>query len=152
MSCHRNCTRRRSPLALASDGAGTAAAATYVIFYQVTANASRPGEACPAGQAAHAHDAAREPQSIAIEDFDQEKSDKVNKEGLGNAYLLTIRTGSRSSLPNPEEKKSRPLSEYIRARPQSVDSSRPEPRDGELTEGDSRGAPPSAAAAESPGS
>ena len=73
------------------------------------------------------------PQCIAVEDFDQEKSDEVNKEGLGNAYLLDDPNGSRSSLPNPEEKKPS-LSEYIRAHGRKgVDSSRPEARDGELT-------------------
>ena len=53
------------------------------------------------------------PQSIALDEWDKERSEKANKEGLGNAYLLDDPGASRSALPNPDEKKPS-LSEYIR--------------------------------------
>jgi hypothetical protein len=71
------------------------------------------------------------PQSIAFDEWDQERSEKANKEGLGNAYLLDDPSGSRSSLPEPAAKKPS-LSDYIREHGRKMDASRPEVRDGEL--------------------
>jgi hypothetical protein len=71
------------------------------------------------------------PQSIALDEYDVERSEKVNKEGLGNAYSLNEPNGSRSALPNPEEKKPS-LSEYIRQHGRKMDSTNPDARQGEL--------------------
>jgi hypothetical protein len=84
------------------------------------------------------------PQSIAFDEWDQERSEKANKEGLGNAYLLDDPSGSRASLPEPGGKKPS-LSEYIREHGRKMDTSRPEARNGELVrqappEGESRAA------------
>ena len=120
-------------LALALGWAGTAVAGTYVIFTKDGKRIEAREKPVLQGKRLTFMTPLGSPQSIAVEDFDQEKSDKVNKEGLGNAYLLDDPNGSRSSLPNPEEKKPS-LSEYIRAHGRKgVDSSRPEARDGELT-------------------
>ncbi|MGA7991627.1 MAG: hypothetical protein WCC53_09365 [Thermoanaerobaculia bacterium] len=82
------------------------------------------------------------PQSIAFDEWDQERSEKANKEGLGNAYLLDDPSSSRSSLPEPAAKKPS-LSDYIRQHGRKMDASRPEVPDGELVkvrppEGESR--------------
>ena len=67
-------------------------------------------------------------QSIAIDEFDQERSDKANLEGLGNAYLLDDPGGGRSTLVNPTEKKPS-LSDYIREHGRKLDDA-PEARQG----------------------
>jgi hypothetical protein len=84
------------------------------------------------------------PQSIALDEWDQERSEKANKEGLGNAYLLDDPSASRSSLPDPGSKKPS-LSEYIREHGRKMDASRPEVPQGDLVkvrppEGESRAA------------
>ena len=71
------------------------------------------------------------PQSIAIEDYDQDRSETVNKEGLGNAYLLDDPSGSRSSLPQPSEKKPS-LSDYIKQHGRKIEPDRPETREGDI--------------------
>jgi hypothetical protein len=67
-------------------------------------------------------------QSIALDEWDQERSEKSNKEGLGNAYVLDD-PGHRSTLPNPEAKKPS-LSEYIREHGRKIDVERPAPGGG----------------------
>lgn len=89
-------------------------------------------------------------QSIAFDEWDQERSDKANREGLGNAYVLDDPGGTRSSLPQPSEKKPS-LSEYIRQHGRKMDTERPAQRDGELvklrpSEAESRAAARAAAA------
>lgn len=71
------------------------------------------------------------PQSIALDEWDQERSDKANKEGLGNAYLLDDPAASRSALPNPEAKKPS-LSDYIKQHGRKIEDEAPAPRRGEL--------------------
>lgn len=72
-------------------------------------------------------------QTIALDEWDQVRSEKANREGLGGAYVLDDPSGSSrtSTLPNPEAKKPS-LSEYIRKHGRQPDSDRPEPRVGEL--------------------
>lgn len=65
-------------------------------------------------------------QSVALDEWDQERSEKANREGLGNAYVLDDPAGHRSTLPNPETKKPS-LSEYIRQHGRKIDAERPEP-------------------------
>lgn len=72
------------------------------------------------------------PQSIAVDEFDEAKSERMNREGLGNAYVLDDPGGSRSALPNPEEKKPS-LSDYIRAHGRKLaDTDQTESRPGAL--------------------
>jgi hypothetical protein len=95
------------------------------------------------------------PQSILVEDWDKERSEKANKLGLGNAYVLDEPTNSTAALPAPETKKPS-LSEYIRQYGRkNVDAERPESVQGALvkirqTESESRA--PSRAAAPDPAS
>ena len=95
------------------------------------------------------------PQSIALDEYDQEKSEKVNREGLGNAYALDTPTGSRSALPEPSEKKPS-LSEYIKQHGRKIDAERPSTPEGELIKemrpsaSELRAAARAAAAAEAP--
>ncbi|MGZ6989130.1 MAG: hypothetical protein ACXVH0_09240 [Thermoanaerobaculia bacterium] len=89
-------------------------------------------------------------QTIAIDEWDQERSEKANREGLGGAYVLDDPSGRTSTLTPPETKKPS-LSEYIKKNGRKLDAERPEPRAG-LSERESR-APRAAAgkaAAESP--
>ncbi|HSB35544.1 MAG TPA: hypothetical protein VLH41_01635, partial [Thermoanaerobaculia bacterium] len=51
-------------------------------------------------------------QSIALADFDEERTEKANKEGLGGAYVLSD-TPDTKVIPAPADKKPS-LSEYIR--------------------------------------
>src|ERR1039458_9014015 len=69
-------------------------------------------------------------QTIALDEWDQTRSDKGNREGLGGAYVLDD-PGHTSALPNPEAKKPS-LSEYIKKNGRKLDADRPEPRTGEI--------------------
>jgi hypothetical protein len=70
-------------------------------------------------------------QTIALDEWDQERSEKANREGLGGAYVLDDPAGRRSSLPVPESKKPS-LSEYIKEHGRNPDADRPEPKTGTL--------------------
>ncbi len=123
--------RAAALLALALGWAGTAAA-TYVIFTKDGKRIEAQEKPVLKGKRLNFLTPLGTPQSIALDEFDQERSDKVNKEGLGNAYSLDTPSGSRSSLPSPEEKKPS-LSEYIRQHGRKdMDAGRPESRQGEL--------------------
>ena len=87
-------------------------------------------------------------QTIAIDEWDQERSEKANREGLGGAYVLDDPGGRTSTLPAPEGKKPS-LSEYIRKHGRNPDVDRPEPRAG-LSEREPRASRPAGRAAESP--
>jgi hypothetical protein len=118
-------------LALALGWAGTAAA-TYVIYTKDGKRIEAREKPVLQGKRLIYTNPLGTQQSIALDEFDQERSDKVNKEGLGNAYPLDDPGGSRSSLPAPEEKKPS-LSEYIRQHGRkNVDASRPDAPQGEL--------------------
>jgi hypothetical protein len=72
-------------------------------------------------------------QTISIDEWDQARSEKANRDGLGGAYVLDDPGNSHTStLPNPEAKKPS-LSDYIRKHGRKLDSDRPEPREGEIT-------------------
>jgi hypothetical protein len=117
-------------LALALGWAGTATA-TYVIFTKDGKRIEAQEKPVLKGKRLTFLTPLGSPQSIAVDEFDQERSDKMNKEGLGNAYLLDDPTGQRSSLPNPEAKKPS-LSEYIKQHgKKDMDSSR-DSKQGEL--------------------
>jgi hypothetical protein len=118
-------------LALALGWAGTAAA-TYVIYTKDGKRIEAREKPVVQGKRLVYTNPLGTPQSIALDEFDQELSDKVNKEGLGNAYILDDPGGSRSSLPSPGEKKPS-LSEYIRQHGRKdVDASHPDAPQGEL--------------------
>ena len=68
-------------------------------------------------------------QTIAIDEWDQERSEKANREGLGGAYVLDDPGSRTSALPAPEAKKPS-LSEYIKKHGRNPDTDRPEPRTG----------------------
>jgi hypothetical protein len=70
-------------------------------------------------------------QTIALDEWDQVRSEKANREGFGGAYVLDDPSGNISTLPNPEAKKPS-LSEYIKNNGRTPDPNRPEPRVGEL--------------------
>jgi hypothetical protein len=70
-------------------------------------------------------------QSILLDEWDQPRSEKANKEGLGGAYVLDDPNGNPASLPNPDTKKPS-LSDYIKQNGRKLDPNRPEPRVGEL--------------------
>jgi hypothetical protein len=70
-------------------------------------------------------------QTIALDEWDQVRSEKANREGFGGAYVLDDPGGRTSTLPNPEAKKPS-LSDYIKKHGRQPDSGRPEPRVGEL--------------------
>jgi hypothetical protein len=76
-------------------------------------------------------------QTIAIDEWDQERSEKANREGLGGAYVLDDPAGRTSSLTAPEEKKPS-LSDYIRKNGRKLDADRAEPRTGMVTEREAR--------------
>jgi hypothetical protein len=89
-------------------------------------------------------------QTIALDEWDQARSEKANREGLGGAYVLDDPSGNShtSTLPNPDAKKPS-LSEYIKKNGRKLDPDRPEPRVGELvTERETRAPRASAKAAE----
>jgi hypothetical protein len=129
MSRHRH-ARAAALLALALGWAGTATA-TYVIFTKDGKRIEARERPVLQGKRLTFLTPLGSPQSIAVEDFDAEKSDRVNKEGLGNAYALDDPGGSRSSLPNPEAKKPS-LSEYIKQHGRKMDPDRPDAPQGEL--------------------
>jgi hypothetical protein len=89
-------------------------------------------------------------QTIAIDEWDQARSEKANREGLGGAYVLDDPANSHNStLPNPEAKKPS-LSEYIKKHGRTLEADRPEPRAG-VTEAQPRAArAPAGKAAEAP--
>jgi hypothetical protein len=68
-------------------------------------------------------------QTISVDEWDQERSEKANREGLGGAYVLDDPAGRTSSLPAPDTKKPS-LSEYIRKHGRPLDAERPEPQTG----------------------
>ncbi len=70
-------------------------------------------------------------QTLALDEWDQQRSEKANREGFGGAYVLDDPNGNTSTLPNPEAKKPS-LSDYIKKNGRKLDSDRPEPRVGEL--------------------
>ena len=89
-------------------------------------------------------------QTIALDEWDQVRSEKANREGLGGAYVLDDPSGNghTATLPNPEAKKPS-LSDYIKKNGRKLDSDRPEPRVGELvTERETRAPRASAKAVE----
>jgi hypothetical protein len=88
-------------------------------------------------------------QTIAVDEWDQERSEKANREGLGGAYVLDDPGGRTSALTAPETKKLS-LSDYIKKHGRNPDAERPEPRAG-LSEREPR-APraPAGKAAEAP--
>jgi hypothetical protein len=140
-------------LAAAIFGLSGTATATYIIYTKDGKRIEAQDKPVVQGKRLVYLNPLGTPQSIAVDEFDQARSDKVNKEGLGNAYLLDDPSGSRSSLPQPSEKKPS-LSDYIKQHGRKIDAERPETRDGEVAkgrsgEGDSRAAS-RAAAAEAP--
>jgi hypothetical protein len=90
-------------------------------------------------------------QSLAFDDWDQVRSEKANREGLGGAYVLDDPTGNnrRSTLSNPEAKKPS-LSEYIKQNGRKMDPDRAEPSGEMVTERETR-RQPAGKAVESPG-
>jgi hypothetical protein len=70
-------------------------------------------------------------QTIALDEWDQARSDKANREGLGGAYVLDNPDDKASALPNPETKQPS-LSEYIKQHGRTLDADRPESRPGEI--------------------
>jgi hypothetical protein len=89
-------------------------------------------------------------QTIAIDEWDQERSEKANREGLGGAYVLDDPSGRTSTLTTPDTK-GPSLSDYIKKNGRKMDPERPEPRAG-LTERESRAprSPAGKAVAEAP--
>jgi hypothetical protein len=69
-------------------------------------------------------------QTIALDEWDQARSDKANREGLGGAYVLDD-PSQTSTLPNPGAKEPS-LSDYIKKNARKLDADRPEPRTGEI--------------------
>jgi len=53
------------------------------------------------------------PQSVAVADWDEERTEKANRDGLGNAYQLEEPTADRRAIPSPQSSKPS-LSEYIK--------------------------------------
>ena len=72
-------------------------------------------------------------QTLSIDEWDQERSEKANREGLGGAYVLDDPGGRVSALPAPESKKPS-LSEYIKKHGRNLDADRAEVRAGLATE------------------
>jgi hypothetical protein len=68
-------------------------------------------------------------QTLAIDEWDQERSEKANREGLGGAYVLDDPGGRTSTLTEPDTKKPS-LSDYIKQHGRNPDADRPEPRTG----------------------
>lgn len=81
-------------------------------------------------------------QTIAIDEWDQERSEKANREGMGGAYVLDDPGGRVSTLPVPETKKPS-LSEYIKKHGRNPDVDRPELRPG-ISEREPRASRPQA--------
>jgi hypothetical protein len=76
-------------------------------------------------------------QAIAIDEWDQERSEKANREGLGGAYVLDDPAGRTSPLTIPGSKKPS-LSDYIKKNGRTLDADRPEPRTGVVSEREAR--------------
>ncbi len=110
--------------------AGTASA-TYVIYTRDGKRIEAREKPVVSGKRLTFVNPLGTPQSIAIDEWDQERSDKANREGLGNAYVLDDPGGSRSTLPSPSEKKPS-LSDYIKQHGRKLDASRPEEKQGEI--------------------
>ena len=87
-------------------------------------------------------------QTLAIDEWDQVRSEKANREGLGGAYVLDDPAGGTSSLVVPETKKPS-LSEYIKKHGRNPDADRPEARAG-MSQEEPRAPRPPAARAEAP--
>lgn len=131
MPCYGNARAAALLMALALGWAGTATA-TYVIYTKDGKRIEAQERPVLKGKRLNFLTPLGSPQSIALDEFDQERSDRVNKEGLGNAYPLDDPTGQRSSLPNPEAKKPS-LSEYIKQHGRKeMGSERAERREGDI--------------------
>jgi len=117
-------------LALALGLAGTATA-TYVIYTKDGKRIDARDKPTVAGKRLTFVNPLGTPQSIALDEWDQERSEKANREGLGNAYVLDDPAASRAALPQPSEKKPS-LSDYIKAHGRKMDADRPEQKQGEL--------------------
>lgn len=117
-------------LALALGLAGTASA-TYVIYTKDGKRIEARDKPVVTGRRLTFFNPLGTPQSIAVDEWDQERSEKANREGLGNAYVLDDPGGNRSTLPSPSEKKPS-LSDYIKQHGRKMDISRPEEKQGEL--------------------
>ena len=126
------CSRLSAALLATALGLAGTASATYVIYTKDGKRIEAQEKPVVQGKRIVYTTPLGTPQSIALEEWDQARSDKVNKEGLGNAYILDEPSGSRATLPNPETKKPS-LSQYIREHGRkNMDTSRPEPPEGEL--------------------
>lgn len=122
-----------SLLALALGVAGTATA-TYVIYTKDGKRIEARERPVVQGKRLIYRNPLGTQQSIAFDEWDQERSEKANREGLGNAYVLDDPGAARSSLPEPSAKKPS-LSDYIRQHGRKMDADRPAPRDGEVVKG-----------------
>ena len=126
------CSRLAALLLAAALGLAGTASATYVIYTKDGKRIEAQAKPVVQGKRVVYTTPLGTPQSIAIEEWDQARSDKINKEGLGNAYILDDPSGSRATLPNPETKKPS-LSEYIKEHGRkNMDTSRPDAPEGEL--------------------
>lgn len=118
-------------LALALGLAGTAAA-TYIIYTKDGKRIEARDRPVTQGKRLIYVNPLGTQQSIAFDEWDQERSEKANREGLGNAYVLDDPSGSRSALPQPSEKKPS-LSDYIKQHGRKeMSSERAERREGEV--------------------
>lgn len=118
-------------LALAFGVAGTASA-TYIIYTKDGKRIEARDKPVVQGKRVVYVNPLGTPQSIALDEWDQVKSEKANREGLGNAYVLDEPNGSRSTLPEPSQKKPS-LSDYIRQHGRKIDAEKPSSSDGELS-------------------
>lgn len=117
-------------LALALGVAGTATA-TYIIYTKDGKRIEAREKPVTQGKRLIYMNPLGTQQSIALDEWDMERSEKANREGLGNAYVLDDPSGSRSTLPHPNEKKPS-LSDYIRQHGRKMDADKPATRDGEI--------------------
>jgi hypothetical protein len=88
-------------------------------------------------------------QTMAFDEWDQERSEKANQAGMDGAYILDDPGGRVNTLP---ETKKPSLSDYIKKNGRTLDADRPEPRTGAPVSERESGAPraPSGKAAEAP--
>lgn len=125
--------RRAAPILLLAAALGLAgtASATYIIYTKDGKRIEARDKPVPQGKRLVYTNPLGTQQSIAADEFDAERSEKANREGLGNAYVLDDPGGSRSTLPEPSQKKPS-LSDYIRQHGRKIDAERPAEREGEL--------------------
>ncbi|MDL2716341.1 MAG: hypothetical protein PT977_01180 [Acidobacteriota bacterium] len=107
------------------------AAATYVIYTKDGARIEAREKPAIVGKRLVYLTPLGTSQTLALDEWDQTRSEKANREGLGGAYVLDEPDGRNSTLPNPEAKKPS-LSEYIKKHGRQPDPDRSEPRVGEL--------------------